>query len=79
MFKGYSVWILAETATELLGFLLVFSPYRNIGTSYRLYDGGTGVGVLVRSPYRPDRLRSPPSLLSKEYWELFPIDKPSGE
>jgi hypothetical protein len=48
-----------------------------IATGYGLGDRGVGLRVavgsrIVSSPRHPDRLWSPPSLLSNGYWGLFP-------
>jgi hypothetical protein len=49
----------------------------SIVTGYGLDDRGIGVQLLVgsrifSSPCHPDRLWSPPNLLSNGYWGLFP-------
>jgi hypothetical protein len=48
----------------------------SIATGYGLDDQWVGVRVpmgarIFSSPYRPDRLWNPPSLLSNGYWGLF--------
>jgi hypothetical protein len=54
-----------------------------IATGYGLDDRGVGIRVPVgsrifSSPRCPDRLRSSPSLLSKEYQGSFPGGKAAG-
>jgi hypothetical protein len=55
----------------------------SIATGYWLDDREVGARVPVgtrifASPYRPDRLWGPPSLLSNAYNELFPGSKAAG-
>jgi hypothetical protein len=63
---------------------IMFSVYTSrdsivcIATGYGLDDQGVGVGVPVgekifTSPFRQDRLWSPPSFLSNGYGGLFPL------
>jgi hypothetical protein len=56
----------------------------SIGSRESAVAIATGCGLGIRVPvearflssaYRPDRFWGPPSLISKQYWELFPRDK----
>jgi hypothetical protein len=77
--------VLKERLTSPRAVILLLEPYANfmsrgsvvgIETGCGMDDREVGVRVLVRSrilisPYRPDRLWSPPNLLSNGYRGLF--------
>jgi hypothetical protein len=79
-------WILLRWKRHMITFvyylkhcmvIVLECRYRSVGipTGYRL-DGLSSIPGRVKkyfsSPHCPDRLWSPPSLLSKDYWKVFP-------
>jgi hypothetical protein len=68
---------------DMLVFLRSQVSVVDIATGYGLVDRGFRFRVPVgsrifSSAQRPDRLWSPPSLLTNGYWELFPQVKAAG-
>jgi hypothetical protein len=69
--------------TNLIGFLVGFSPYRNIGTGYGLEEREAGVRVPVGSrifisPYPPDRLWAHQASYPMRNGGYFPGSKAAG-